>query len=178
MRLLMLGLTIGIVCAISGCQKVELQEFSPDGTFKVMMPPKPQQKDENFGGIPAKLWTSEYNDGAMLIAAAELPVKDIAAADAQNVLKEAQKGMLKETNATLKAETDVELKLAGKYPGRSFEATLSVPNKNGKGSVEGVNRVRIYLVGNKMFIMQALGKPDWVRKPEIDTYLDSLQITK
>jgi len=176
MRSLMFTLVVGSFCLMAGCQKVELKEFSPDGTFKVLMPEKKQQKDQDFGGLQGKTWIAEYNDGALYVAAAILPEKKIDAALSDMMLKEGIKAMMTQTNAKLIKET--EIKLDNEWPGREVEASLKVPKKSGGGEVDGIVKIRAYIADGKMFIVQALGKPDWIAKPEIGQFLDSLHVIK
>jgi hypothetical protein len=171
-------LTVAILFGLSsGCQKVELSEFSPDGSFKVLMPEKKEEKSQSFGGVPGKVWSSEYNDGAFLVAVLDVPGGSaVGDALADIALKEGQQNAIKGVNGQL--VSDSSIKLQDKYPGRQFEAKVKVPRKSGSGEIDGIIKCRIYFVKGKMYMIQAIGKPDWVAAAEIGKFLESLEILK
>lgn len=179
-RLLMAFAAGALVLLPVGCQKVELKEFSPDGSFKVLMPEKKEEKSQTTMGAQTKIWASEFNDGALLVAVTDVGKGTGAGAMldamAETTLKESQKGALSAVKGELISESAI--KLADKYHGRQFEAKVKVPKKSGGGEIDGIVKQRIYLVNGKLFQLQAIGKPDWVNGEEIPKFLDSLQILK
>src|SRR5262245_55844845 len=116
----------GLLLFAAGCQKMELKEFSPDGTFKVLMPEKKDEKRENIGGVSEKSWTSEFNDGGLQVS-----VRDAYGGDlmAEERVKDAQK--LQVANLRCEVTNESAVKLQDKYPGRSFEGKLKVRKKSG-----------------------------------------------
>lgn len=180
LRLLVVFVAASCLLA-AGCQKVELKEFSPDGTFKVLMPEKKEEKTQSTPVGPMKVWTSEFNDGGLWFAVMNNPLaaggnEGLPAAVAEALLKEAQKESIEGYKGQLVSESVI--KLADTFPGRQFEAKVKVQKKNGDGEVDGVIKGRVYLVNNKIYQLQAVGKPDWVNGEEIPKFLDSLQIVK
>lgn len=174
-RSICLVVTAFVFC-VSGCQKVELKEFSPDGTFKVMMPEKKQESNQDFSGFPAKIWISEFNDGALAVL-----VMDMKSAGALvqvmsgKLLKDAQDKTVESLKGKIVSES--EAKLDDKYPGRVFEATAKVPSNKG-GEIDGIMKGSLYTAEGKVFMVYALGKPDWMKQQVVTEFLSSLKITK
>jgi hypothetical protein len=176
-RSLLVCAAAGLLILPAGCQKVELQDFSPDGTFKVLMPSKTEEKSQMIGGMKSKMWIAEYNDGALFVAKVDVPGGDkMSRAEQESRLKSGQSGAISNVKGNQTSES--EITLAGKYPGRSFEAKVKVPKKRGGGEVDGVLKARIYFAGDKLYMVYAIGTPTWIGGAEISRFLDSLQILK
>src|SRR5687768_18602404 len=125
-RSLLVCAAAGVMILPVGCQKVELQDFSPDGTFKVLMPSKTEEKSQMIAGMKAKMWIAEYNDGALFVAKVDVPGGDKMSRSEQELrLKSGQSGAISNVKGNQTSESAI--KLGDKYPGRSFEATVKVP---------------------------------------------------
>lgn len=175
-RSLFVGVTAGVLLLVAGCQKVELQEFSPDGTFKVLMPGKTEEKSMSVAGLTAKMWMAEYRDGAFFVVRAAVPGGNkMSQSEQQMRLRQGQAGAIANVKGTLLIET--ETKLQDKYPGRRFEARVKVPKTAG-GEAEGKLKARIFFAEDKLYMVYAVGTPEWIGGPETDRFLDSFQVLK
>jgi hypothetical protein len=164
-----------LLATLAGCQRVELQEFSPDGSFRVLLPEEKKEMSQDFAGATGKVWLSEFNDGALFVGVAELPVRKLSETEADRLLQASVQQNIKESKAELVNESEIKL---GEYPGRQFEAKVKVPRQSGGGELDGVIKRRVYLADGKLFILGALGRHDWVNSPQIQRFLDSLQLSK
>ncbi len=167
-------LLIMVVC--SGCQKIELQEFSPDGTYKVLFPEKKEFTEKPINGTAMKIWTTEFNQGALLFISMTFPLSGVSVADQENLLKQSQDGASNAIHGVLQSENSI--KLNNKYLGREFAYKVKIPNKSGFGEIEGISKCRLYIVKDRMLMLQVIGKPEWTQKEECTRFLDSLQIIK
>jgi hypothetical protein len=176
-RSLLVCATAGLLLMPVGCQKVELQDFSPDGTFQVQMPGKTEEKSMMIAGLSAKMWVAEYRDGAFFVVRAAVPGGNkMSRSEQESRLRQGQAGAIANVKGELLIET--ETKLQDKYPGRRFEAKVKVPKTRGGGDVDGRLKARIYFAEDKLFMVYAVGTPEWVGGPEVVKFLDSLRILK
>jgi len=160
-----LGLAIALV---SDCTGAEFAEFtSAEGKFKAMMPGTPKEKTRTVGGIAFESYTVEQQNGAYLAAFADLPIPDGESEEqTQTRLDGSRDGMVQAIGGTLTSSSKITLK--GKQPGREILASLP-DNK-------GIVRARVYMVGKRLYQVQAIGTKSWVESAESTKFLDSLSL--
>jgi hypothetical protein len=156
------------VCLVAAGCGTEFKEFSPDGKFKVLLPGTPKEQNQSAMGLTVKAWSAEEKNGAYIISATDLPAALVGqgAAQLEQQLDGARSGALANSGAKLTSEKKITL--AGKYPGRHIEA--DVPAKNGK------MKMRVYIVGNRLYSMIAVGNGSWADSADATKFLDSLEL--
>jgi hypothetical protein len=154
--------------ASAGCGG-QFKEFAPDGKFKVQMPGTPTEKSQSAMGLTVKAWSLEEGNGAYVVSATDLPAALIGqgAAALEQQLDSAREGAMRSSGSKLTKEEKITL--AGKYPGRHIEA--DVPSKNGK------MKARIYIVGNRLYQVLAVGTESWMSSGDVTKFLESLELT-
>jgi hypothetical protein len=140
----------------------------PEGKFRVLVPAKPKTQTLNVGGVSARVYTAENPEGGYAVAYADLPIP--AGEPLETTRKRllgARTEMIRNIDATLKGESAVTLD--GKYPGLEVRAELPY--------LKGIVRGRVYLVGQRMYQIVAIGTPAWVNSAGATRFLNSLTLT-
>jgi hypothetical protein len=154
---------------VAGCQaggSADLQEFSsPEGGFRVEMParPEPGTRKSAFGK-----W-QEYRylvarDAEYLVGYVDLKDGDAPDHLFDDVTSAAA------TSMRGKVESEKKITLDGKYPGRD----VHIPMPNRKGMV----RMRLYLVGKRLYQITVAGKVDFVETASPSRFLDSFALLR
>lgn len=139
----------------------------PDG-LTVAMPGEPKEMDQAVGAIKLKLWIAESADkkGAYVFGTNKLPAapaeKEIAAA-----LEGAAKGQFGSMGGELKKTSPI--KFADKHPGLECDGTV------GKGAQGGIAKSRIFIIGDTMYQLLAVGEKDFVESKESKRFIESLK---
>jgi hypothetical protein len=159
-------LAVGLLC-VAGCQAEgprNLQEFSsPEGRFRVEMPgrPEPGTRRSAFGE-----WKEyRYNvarDAEYLVGYVDLKDSD----EPDRVLDDVASTAA--TSMKGKVEDEKKVTLDGKYRGRD----MRIPMPNRKGMV----RMRLYLVGKRLYQVTVAGKVDFVDTPTPSRFLESFAL--
>jgi hypothetical protein len=165
-----------VLAALGGCdeatggQNLEWLNFeSESGRFSVLFPGEPDEQVESvqtaIGVIESQFFMVTLENMAYSVNLADYPPEMIAAGDTQQMLDGARDGAVSNVNGELLDEK--ELTLSG-YPGREFKV---------KVEDEGiVVRARIYLVNERLYVIQALSKERLASSEDIDKFLDSFQL--
>jgi hypothetical protein len=143
-------------------------EFScPEGKFKVLVPERPKKQTLNVGSVSAHVYGAESSEGGYAVAFADLPIPAGEPTDViRRRLQAARTEMLKNIDATLKGESEVTLD--GKYPGIEVRGELPY--------LRGIVRARIYVAGQRMYQLVAIGAPSWVNSAGAKRFLKSLTL--
>jgi hypothetical protein len=169
---------IFLVCLGSDCrhlgtpfEQAKLEAFtSKEGRFTAKMPGQPAKQTQSMPLVgELTLYSVEGASGMYGVGYGDLP--NLGGRESAKVIGQrldaGVQGSVRNINATLKKQLPVYL--AGKYPGREFEATLP----NGRGLI----RSRIYFVGKRYYQIMVLGKPELVNSKNADEFLRSFQVT-
>jgi hypothetical protein len=155
-----------------GAEAPEFKEFKSEaGKFKALFPGKPKETAQKAVGIDLKMFTIEENNGAMVIAYADMPLEDnITEEEIQTRLDGARTGMVNNVKAELKSEKKITIaRGTKKYPGREILADL--PDQKGQ------LRARIFLVDKRLYQIMVVGNPDFAKSANAAKFIDSLQLT-
>lgn len=141
---------------------------SAEGRFSVYMEGKPITKSVNLNGrSPVKCFAHDEKDGGYWITWTDVPIANDGPTDTVNrALNGACSGAVAGMNATESARYSVNLQ--GGYPGRQVEGAL--PNS------QGFFRMRIFLVGNRLYQLVAVGSKPYLKGNSPNKFLSSLSI--
>jgi len=142
---------------------------SESGRFSVLFPDEPDEQVESvqtaIGVIESQFFMVTQKDMAYSVNLADYPPEMIAAGDTQQMLDGARDGAVSNVNGELLEEK--ELTLSG-HPGREFKV---------KVEDEGIIvRARIYLVNERLYVIQALSKERLASSEDIDKFLNSFEL--
>lgn len=155
--------------AAVGCGKAELREYvSEEGRFKVLLYPNPREGERLVG--------SDTAYGAISVGYRDVDVAD--GPGAEQLLVEARDQLLSNLPATL-VEADRKgprnkLVLAGKHPGLEVRAQLGTDRD--KNQDFGEYRARLYLVGRRLYFVQAVGFESFVWSDDANRFLESFEV--
>jgi hypothetical protein len=142
--------------------------FDPEhGTFSVAMPGTPAEKAS--GSSTEKSWTSTADGLTYTVGYAELKLPE-GTSDTDRVEKLMDEEI--DTMLTIKGGTLTGQKkplMVGGQPGR--EVDIDIDGKT-------VRRIRMCVVGDRLYEVEVSGPNDKVATPEVDSYLDSFKTTK
>jgi hypothetical protein len=168
-------LAVPMVAILSGTltaqdtKKSQLKTFSPTKEFSFKMPTQPKEQTQDADGIKLTIWSYESIDGVMMVSVNKLP--GVATADeADIVLESAAKGQASGMQGKLGSTKKINL--GKEIPGISAEGSAS------PGGIKMIYESRIYLVGDKMYQMLALGTEDFVKGAETKEFINSFGVPK
>jgi hypothetical protein len=162
----------------SGCNNdgvlvdgAQWQEFAPDdGRFKVQLPGIPAPQSQSMIGTTMNLFSLEGPELMYGIGYADMPIVGLereSAAQIDQRLNGAVQGSVNNIKAKLTRQGSIAL--AGKYPGKEYEANLP----DGRGII----RSRIYFVSKRLYMLMVAGKPNLVMSGDTNKFFGSFQIT-
>jgi hypothetical protein len=145
----------------------KLREFSPDGTFKVLMPGVPTENAEKSDpDTPSRSWTVRETFGKYTVGTIDVPAGVELSKQSQDFLLEKMgEGELPAGWIVIREE---KISLAGKYPGRYVEVD--------KPSHENVSKQRYFVTKNRAYMLIAEGPKHWINSPDTMRFLESLQL--
>jgi hypothetical protein len=155
-----------IVILLAGCGN-EMKEFSPDGSFTVLMPGSPKYESQQVLGMTTETYGVEERGGFYAL--------EITDYGANHKLKpEEIDGRLVARCETLlttykaRLTSEEKIKLGGNHPGSLVEAELT--------EREGVLKARVYFVKNRMYQLVAVGSRKWASSENVKRFLESLKV--
>lgn len=132
------------------------------------MPGEPKEVQQQVGGIKVTIWAFEPNNGAAyLVGYNKLPAAP-AEKDIPEKLETAAKGQFSGVGGDIRKTT--KIKLGDQYPGLECEGTFT------KGGLSGSVKTRIYLVGDSMFQVLALGEKDFAESKDSKRFFESFKL--
>jgi hypothetical protein len=179
---------VSLFVAMSGCNKGKTDNSTPgkgstggpalekkgpgefisaEGHYKVWMPGTPQKSPDSMP--EAVTMVLEENDGAYFVGRIDLPISANETDEIlQERLDEKREGFLRSGDLRLKSEAKINL--AGKYPGRAFEA----------GSPDGktLYRMRTWIVNRRQYTLMVMGPESWVNSESANKFFDSFALTE
>jgi len=149
-----------------------LKTFTSDeGRFQIGFPGVPKEKTYQVDGLNVKQFSVGGIGFAYGIEFADYPVlKNAPDVQIKVALDEMQKKTVEKIVAQFggKSTNDSKIELDGQYPGREF---LIVTN-------DELVRMRLYLVGEREYLLQVKGKKAIVESAETEEFLDSFKLTE
>jgi hypothetical protein len=160
-----------LAALVAGCKgRGDMEEYThKEGKFKVMMykSPRAEFKIGNPGPLQQKYYvvSKEFRDGDITAASTEMFINpNETEAQTEARLDALQAQMI--ANMGGKAVSEKSIKLADGYLGRDFVGDyLDYRSKF---------RARIYIVGNRVYRLLAVGTASFVDHWQTDTFMDSL----
>ena len=170
---------VGLVLIfVGGCgqkapiwQNATWQEFrSGEGRFTALFPGTPQPKTQTvftaIGNVTAFMYMVDSSDGAVGVMYADYPPALVQQGDVTKMLDGARDGAIANVKGKLVEESRSSLQGA---PGREYLIQIKE---------SAFCRSRIYLVKNRLYIVQALGSKQQVQSREAERFLDSFEFEK
>jgi hypothetical protein len=153
-----------LVLALAGCAEAPPPGFvSKAHKFRAQFGGEPKFAEV---GEPARaIYSVEAPDGALTVTVTDTPRRDEHIPE--RVLIQAKDDLIEAAGGTQTA--DKSITLAGKYPGREFAASFAKPRP-------GALRARIFLAGNRIYQVMAIGKEDYVNSPAATAFLESFMV--
>ena len=143
---------------------------SKEGKFTVALPEKPSEKTSKVptdaGQLELHIFVLDQKDRAYLVTYSDYPagtVKD----NADKVLTGVVEGNAKSLKGKVASEEKITIGKK-KYPGR--EIRIEMDDK------KGLYRARVYLVGDRLYQVVALGPDEFAKGKAVDDYLKSFAI--
>ena len=170
------ALAVPIVCLVltsaSAQDKPAWKTFtSKEGRFSVLLPGEPKETKQNIGSADKMVIQTQYlieqGNLGYLVSFQDTPGLEKPEMHAK-VLDNGRDGAVKNLNGKLLSET--KLTLDKKYIG--LECLIDVPK------FKGLYRLRMFIVGDRLYQLVVLGPKEVVTSKESDQYLDSFQLTK
>lgn len=164
MRRLLLLLSL---IALPGCG-AEMKEFSPDGTFTIVMAGTPKEdRQQSPLGVTTTTYTVEERSGFYALSVSDYGNdRPWIPEEVEGRFKAIRDTLLSTYKARLVSEDEV--KLADRYEGRKLEAALT--------EREGLLRARYYVAKGRLYQLTAVGAPKWANSDEVNRFLGSLTV--
>lgn len=148
-------------------------DFSPRGgkcTVKLPGKPKDMTKEIDAGGTKLKvnIWGYEQGaDGAYLISYTDFPEGTIDPDDTDAFFDRVQGGIV--SSGKGKMTSSKNSKFQKKYAARDIKYTVP--------TIKGTGRVKMIIVGDRLYQLMALGNEDFMDSDEIEFYFTSFKLT-
>lgn len=143
---------------------------SKEGKFSVALPGKPVEKTNKVkigdGEVEMHVFTLRQKDGVFAITYNDY-AKAVVGDDPDKFLA----GVVERNAANLKGKLVTDEKITTgkkKYPGRVIR--VEMPDK------KGLYRARIFLAGERLYQVVALGPDEFAKSKAVDDYLNSFEI--
>lgn len=148
-------------------------DFSPKGgKCTVKLPGKPKdmtrEVDTPGGKLKVSIWGYEQGaDGAYLISYTDFPEGTVDADDTDAFFERVQGGIIGSGKGKLTSSKNT--KFQKKYPARDIRYTVP--------TIKGTGRVRMVLVGDRLYQLMALGNEEFMGSEDVDFYFNSFKLT-
>jgi hypothetical protein len=134
------------------------------------MPAAPMDQTQNGGGTSIHMKVLDQGAQGYIVMYNDFPGG--AALDGnmrEQALNEYRKGLVRgQGNVTVESETRINY---GEHPGREFVASMTVIGQRTK------TKIRIYLVGNRLYQLMAIGGAAFLESNESRQFFDSFELT-
>ncbi len=170
-------LTVLVLILLVGCggdskEEAEWERFDfEEGNFSIMFPEEPEGQTESvptaIGTLETRIYMVEQKDMAFLVNFVDYPPEVVEMQDVQTMLDGGVQGAVSNVGGTLLNQRDLTL---NGHPGREIQAEATVEGE------EVVFKARIYIVENRLYMIQALSYKADASSPDLDKFLDSFQL--
>ena len=169
-RTSVISAVVGALLISAHAEAAPFKDFTSNVSgFKVQLPSPPKKDTQTAAGVDVKTYTVQENDGAYVVAVAEIPIPaGESAAKIEARLDGARDGMVRNIHAKLKSSSRITLN--GRYPGREVQATL--PNK------KGIVRAKIFIVDQRLYQVLVIGTTSWATSDDANRFLNSFALTR
>jgi hypothetical protein len=143
------------------------------GKFSVALPDKPTEKTNKLktdtGEVEVHMFLLDLKDRVYLVSYNDYPA-DSVGTKVESVLDGVVEGNAKAIKG--KVVSSERIKFGKKeYPGRDIRIEFGGEKKN-------IYRARVYLVGDRLYQVVALGPDEFTKSKEVDEYFKSFAITE
>lgn len=142
---------------------------SADGQFALLLPGTPQETlqvvETDLGLIEFHRFVVELGSGTYLAAYGDYPVGTVEPRDPEELLTAIQASVTANLQGVLLAEASYSV---ADYPGRAVRIAV----QEGQGQI----RLRLLLVGKRLYQIMAVGTPEIMSHSTTDQFLDSFQL--
>ncbi len=168
------GPSTGIPTFAARARKLQTLYY-PEGLFSVSLPGNPDTKYANVAGLRCVDYTYPEFSGLYQVSYLILP-QAVNPAMANKMYDSVVAELVKKTKGTLASQHATTLQ--GGYYGRQIE--IKTPAKTGVGAKPQpvMVRLRLSLVGKRLYIIGGTGTSAWLDSPAVDTFMNSLSIRK
>lgn len=175
----MLKTTAGLFLALSALlagagQGAEWKTFeSKEGDFRVLFPGKPMRQTQEIPvpGGKTKLHlflVSPQDDRVYMVSYNDYPEAVVKAQETKTLLDNVVKGNVESLKGKVLSQKEITLGQK-KHPGRA----VLIENNEG-----AQYKAKVFLVGNRLYQVVALGPKEFIEQKETGKYLDSFDVTK
>jgi hypothetical protein len=173
MRLLAAAVLLLAPAALAARDTDDWVDFSPKGgKCTVKLPGKPKDMtreiDTPGGKLKVNIWGYEEGaSGAYLISYTDFPEDSVDPDDTDAFFERVQGGIVGSSKG--KVTSSKNTKFQKKYPARDVKYTVP--------TIKGTGRVRMILIGDRLYQLMALGNDEFMESEEIDFYFNSFKLT-
>ena len=154
-----------------GCPAPPPWEYvSKEHKFRARFGSEPDVTANAGAFTKTSVYSVESAAGALVVIVMDMPVPDDATPQQIELyLNSARDDLVRSAGG--EQTSDASIALAGKYPGREFAAKFHRPQP-------GVMRVRIYMVGKRLYQVIVRGTEAYAKTREADTFLESFMVVE
>ena len=162
-----------IILLLTACGgKPEPQEFiNQEGNFSIMSPltleESSQTVDTAAGPIEIHFFMADDGNSAYMVGYSDYPAEIVELSDPNEMLDGAAQGATANINGTLVSQNNISL---DGHPGRELVLTATLED------VDATAKARIYLVGNRLYQVLALGAEGDISPEDMDAFLQSFKL--
>ena len=165
-----LCLLLLVLLLASGCGgEKEWRRFEPEiGGFSILFPGTPEKQTETVptagGTIETTFFLVEQEDMGYSVNLADYSEMSLSESDVEVVLDGAREGAVRNVGGELLEEAEITL---DGHPGRALKIAVDD---------EFVVDARFYLVGNRLYVLQAISIGQTSKPSRVEKFLDSFQL--
>ena len=159
------------VLLLIGCSRSDWKEYvAPDGSFSVLLPKVPEERtmvvrNMAYGPMPVKEIMVEKDKLGFRLSWVDCPISSLSNAPATESLDYARDSVIKVVQGELLGEKYISLNgYAGRY--------IRIATVGGAATVVA----NIYLVNDRIYMLQVICSKEDAFRPEIQKYLDSFKL--
>jgi len=173
-----LCLLLLVMLWVSGCGgEVEWRRFEPDmGGFSALFPGTPEKQTETVptaaGTIETVFFLVEQGGMGYSVNLADYPEAYFSESDVELMLDGAREGAVLNVGGQLLEENQITL---DGHPGRALKIAVDSASSP-QVEDEFLVHARFYLVGNRLYVLQAISTEQSSLSPDIERFLDSFQL--
>lgn len=170
----MRSLLSSVVMCVAACglaAQDDKKYESKDGKYAVAFPGVPSVESKKAGELTLSTASAEAKGVAYMVIHSDLPAETVKASKAEDILENGEKGLVDNFKAKVTKSQSTTFSKE-KYPARNVTAEVKVD------ATTLQLRLRIVLVGNRVYQVLAIGSPDAVSGAAADKFFESFEVRK
>lgn len=144
---------------------------STEGKFSILFLKDPEEQTESvptvIGTLETKFYMVETKDMAFSVNFVDYPAEIIQSGDVKMMLDGGVQGAVSNVDGTLLEQKDISL---DGHPGREMRAEAKLEGD------DVIFKARIYLVENRLYMIQVVSLKSKASSADVDKFLDSFQL--